>query len=333
MTLTKVSYAMINDGALNINDYGASPSNTNVQNKAALQAAITAANTAGGGYITVPPGVNYGFVTTDLTTYPDFTGCTTDITVFDRGIGTAVGDAKAGAQERVFYFTAQTTPAGQHDGNGTWVNGDWAPYFSVNNTANYAAPNAPSRTADDNRRASVFFFNDGEATWKIGQGGLTGASATNEEMSNFGITKFFATGDTTGDYFPLIIERKTGNWAFGAGTNSPLANYQFRPVESGYIVMMIQSLTDIVDVVLRPQAGATEDIKLQNNAGAFHVTTTLGNALTVLQNNRVGIGTDLPTSPLQVVDLPVYASNAAAIAAGRTVGAFYRNGDNVCVVH
>ncbi len=67
------------------------------------------------------------------------------------------------------------------------------------------------------------------------------------------------------------------------------------------------------------------------------------NGLQVTQDNimaimggNVGIGTVNPTSPLQVVGLPVYANNAAAIAGGLTPGAFYRTGgdpDLVCVVH
>ena len=47
----------------------------------------------------------------------------------------------------------------------------------------------------------------------------------------------------------------------------------------------------------------------------------------------VGIGTTSPTSKLQVVGLPEYAGNAAAIAAGLTTGAFYRTGELVKVVY
>lgn len=52
--------------------------------------------------------------------------------------------------------------------------------------------------------------------------------------------------------------------------------------------------------------------------------------------DKVGINTTTPTSPFQVVGLPVYANNAAAAAGGLTAGAFYRTGtdpDFVAVVH
>jgi hypothetical protein len=64
--------------------------------------------------------------------------------------------------------------------------------------------------------------------------------------------------------------------------------------------------------------------------GSFVTFVTLKGA-----TSSVGIGTTNPTSKLQVVGLPNYANNAAAIAGGLTVGAFYWgcNGDAVCVVH
>ena len=50
-------------------------------------------------------------------------------------------------------------------------------------------------------------------------------------------------------------------------------------------------------------------------------------------NGNVGIGTSEPTSKFQVIGLPEYADNAAAIAGGLTIGAFYRTGDLLKVVH
>ncbi|MES2591964.1 MAG: collagen-like protein [Bacteroidota bacterium] len=69
-----------------------------------------------------------------------------------------------------------------------------------------------------------------------------------------------------------------------------------------------------------------------------HTTFNANNnpVITLLSSGNVGINTISPTSKLQVVGLLVFPNNAAAIAGGLTVGAFYRTGgdpDVVCVVH
>lgn len=58
-----------------------------------------------------------------------------------------------------------------------------------------------------------------------------------------------------------------------------------------------------------------------------------GNSFSILGNGFVGINTNTPTSALQVVGIVEYADNATAIAGGLTVGAFYRTGDLLKVVH
>ena len=72
-----------------------------------------------------------------------------------------------------------------------------------------------------------------------------------------------------------------------------------------------------------------------NTSGIGSNTAVLGNdnILITALKGKVGVGTTTPTSNLQVIGLPEYADNAAAIAGGLTVGAFYRTGDLLKVVH
>jgi hypothetical protein len=65
-------------------------------------------------------------------------------------------------------------------------------------------------------------------------------------------------------------------------------------------------------------------------AGDLAVTTrnagTFGEVARFTSTDYLGVGTPSPTSRLQVVGLATYASNAAAITAGLTAGAFYTDG-------
>ncbi|MGN7611893.1 DUF2793 domain-containing protein [Magnetococcales bacterium HHB-1] len=75
------------------------------------------------------------------------------------------------------------------------------------------------------------------------------------------------------------------------------------------------------------------------NAGSFYIKTNVSFNMVeepkfmVHADGNVGIGTSAPKAKLHVVGLEEHADNAAAIAAGLTIGAFYRTGDLLKVVH
>jgi hypothetical protein len=71
------------------------------------------------------------------------------------------------------------------------------------------------------------------------------------------------------------------------------------------------------------------------NATAIGYDTKVSQSNTMVLGNgvNVGIGTSTPTSKLQVVGLPTYANNAAAITGGLTAGALYiRTGHGLDIV-
>lgn len=272
---------------VSILDFGGSVSNTNAQNKTALQLAITAVNANGGGNIVIPANLNYGYKVSDYTTWPDFTGTTMPIVVIDSSIGNSYGTYPTtydGCQIRNFVNTPQTSPSpGLHDGNTEWLRANWAPNICISNDAILSG----ARTADDNRRASFTLFNLGEATWRIGQGTISSATLTDEELSNFIIEKYAAAGDTLGGYNVMLVERTTGNVGFGVTTNSPGASYVFKSISSGYYQGVFESLGNTSYLILRTSAGTGEDAGIRNVSGDISLyVPAQGDALTVNKTNR-----------------------------------------------
>lgn len=275
----------------NAKRYGASSANSNAQNKTALQAAITANGRPGGSPVIVPADINYGYDVDNLSTHPDFTGCTAPVTVLDYGPGASFAGfptAYDGAQIRTFFHTPQTTSLGQHMGNTEYIRANWNPGIFIICDANLAAVGHPSRLATDNRRCQLSFGNDGEELWKIGQGTLAGAGYTDEQLSNFALQHVQATGDTLTSYGAWIVERETGNQSFGFGTNAPAASFHFSSrVASFYQAMYENTFDTESSILLRNNVGLNDDCGLANKAGALSLfIRSQGDALIVDKATR-----------------------------------------------
>ena len=90
-----------------------------------------------------------------------------------------------------------------------------------------------------------------------------------------------------------------------------------------------------IGIVTNGFYGDGGNIAMRTFPGGGHYFQSSGGAATHMYINpagNVGIGTVSPTSKLQVVGLPSYADNAAAITGGLTVGAFYHTAGVLKVV-
>ncbi len=122
----------------------------------------------------------------------------------------------------------------------------------------------------------------------------------------------------------------------GIGTNTPGAQLEVAESPEGgndAVAIRIRNLRSTVNAFWEIRA---YDHGLGGPYGRFSVYGGVSfptDKLVITTQGRVGIGTIDPQSMLQVVGLPEYADNAAAIADGLTVGAFYRTGDLLKVVH
>ena len=87
----------------------------------------------------------------------------------------------------------------------------------------------------------------------------------------------------------------------------------------------------------RPYAGNDRFVINRKGSVTGHDESTAddatNNLLTLDSNGNMGIGEPNPTSKLQVIGLPSYADNSAALSGGLSIGAFYRTGDLLKVVH
>jgi hypothetical protein len=262
-------------------DFGVTSASTNAEVKTALQLAITAAGALSkGGTVEIPQYLNYGFDVTDRTTWPSFTGITVPVTVLDYSQGDSYGTYPTtydGCQYRIWMHTPQTTSPGQHDGNTFWVRGGWAPNYCISNDMDLSGVRASS----DNRRASFTLFTNGQATYRLGQGTLSSATLTSEELTNFVVEKYAATGDTIATAWAMFLgERKTHRMSYGGGTNNPLAAHDFYPGNAAETLdlALFRTPSATTTVSLQSSAGTSARSFIRNSAGVTEIGTQTGGA-------------------------------------------------------
>lgn len=267
-------------GEYHIVDYGGAAANTKAQNKTALQDAIAACNTGGGGTVVVPPYIDYGLNITDRATYPDFSAVTKDMKVWDESFSTASytsAGAKQGWHTRVWMHTPQTSPSGQHDGNGFRVLGDWHPYLWVDTNPEVIA--VGSRPAGYNYRTSLYFALRGKAVYQMQMGNGEG-DLSDEALK--GLNWIAYNEDGTFRHAILSFSYEAGTLGYGVSTSAPSANHHFRMQNPGFFTGMFESTTTSCRVALRNSNGSAQDIEIQNDSRSFKITYGgVGDAMTI----------------------------------------------------
>lgn len=192
----------------------------------------------------------------------------------------------------------------------------------------------------------------GDKTWQtldktaVGLGNLDNTSDANKPVSTAGTTalnlKLNAanpswTGTSTG----------TGGMLVGNGTATSSIGIDIANARTGDGTSFVDLIGDATynDYGLRVSRSGTANGNsnlLHRGTGALSITasdagsitfsTTATQRMVVTSGGRVGIGSASPTSNLQVVGLPTYADNTAALAGGLTAGAFYRTSTGVLMV-
>lgn len=291
-------------------DYGspkASLANTPEQNKAALQATISACDTAGGGVVVVPRAIDYGYTTGTGGVQPDFSGVVNDMMVMDYSNSSAVygAPAKQGWHTKVWMHTPQTTPPGQHDGNGSRLIADWHPYHWIDVNGAYI-PYGSGRTADYNYRASVFFGVGGDPKWQLVQGSQQG-NLPDDDLLDFSLIGW---KNGAGVLYPMTVKYSDGSAVYGLGTSDPQAAHHFhQPTTANGKVTHKLSNDGSVAVVQIFQKGlqydTARDVAYVLDDYSFSIEfPNLGNAMQINRSNRAVTFGGAVSKPSGTFDIP-----------------------------
>lgn len=175
--------------------------------------------------------------------------------------------AKQGWQSKRWMHTPQTTPEGQHDGNGQIIKADWHPWFMVD--TNPEVIPFGSRPTGYNYRASYFWGLRGKPVYQLNMG-----SATGDELDSTLKGLQWIVYDDAVAYHSAILSYSYAEKTIGYGvaTTLPAANHYFRSQNPAYYAGMFESLGSACQVVLRNSDGAADDVLIENTNGGMALT-------------------------------------------------------------
>lgn len=219
--------------------FGAKESNSEAANWTAVGAMVAAMNAAGGGTGVIPWQIDYGYVAGDPTTHPTVTA-STPMVIIDYGRGSTHDleppPANDGMQIHYFFYTPPTVPAGQHDGNFMRILAAWHTGWWIENTVRYAAVGDPSRTADDNIRATGIFGYGGTIIVQMGIGLSAVGDVDVDTMKDFVI---FLQNASAPDGFGYVAYQgvwQTGAVNYSIGSHATVAAHWFGHPASAALV-------------------------------------------------------------------------------------------------
>lgn len=268
---------------IHASDYLSNLAPTKSEVLAAIQLAITHCDASGGGDVVVSSDLNYGYNRNDPSTFPDLTSTTNNVSVIDLSIGdTYTLPSRDGNQVRSLMHTPNQGDS-LHDGNTEWLRAAWAPARNISNDANLAPPNDPSRSALDNYRASNFFCANGVAKWGIQQGGRSGASFTEDELTQFKvIMNDIPDYNVVGLASAMTIEKSNG-W-FGFHSN-PISYYDFNVRPGGSNAIMSLRASDLNPSLRLTNESTTDRAELAVSANSLEIRSSKG---AIYESNQSG---------------------------------------------
>jgi hypothetical protein len=168
-------------------------------------------------------------------------------------------------------------------------------------------------------------------TTKLADAHINSAAVWNAKIGGSGTTNFLAKFTASGVVGNSQIFDNGTN--VGIGTTSPVEKLTIRGA-AGVSIRLNESSTGTEKRLILKQTESEVQYQAFFASGGNSHSFLTGNSprLRITSDGNVGINTTSPTSKLQVVGLPEYATNAAAITGGLTVGAFYHTAGVLKVV-